>query len=85
LGKDFLSLAGPGFRDFTRIAASEPALWRDVMLSNREELLNQSRMFQRNLQSLELMISSGNAEALLEQIENASATRANWSMAKQQK
>ena len=60
-------------------------LWRDVMLSNREELLNQSRMFQRNLQSLELMISSGNGDALLEQIENASATRANWSMAKQQK
>jgi prephenate dehydrogenase len=60
-------------------------MWRDVMLSNREELLNQSRMFQRNLQSLELMISSGNAEALLEQIENASATRANWSMAKPQK
>ncbi len=85
LGKDFLSLAGPGFRDFSRIAASEPALWRDVMLSNREELLNQSRMFQRNLQALELMITSGNADALLEQIENASATRANWSMAKQQK
>ena len=85
LGKDFLSLAGPGFRDFTRIAAAEPTLWRDVMLSNREELLNQSRMFQRNLQSLELMISSGNGEALLEQIENASATRANWSMSRQQK
>ena len=84
-GKDFLSLAGPGFRDFTRIAAAEPTLWRDVMLSNREELLNQSRMFQRNLQSLELMISSGNGEALLEQIENASATRANWSMSRQQK
>ncbi|MBL8380070.1 MAG: prephenate dehydrogenase [Burkholderiales bacterium] len=85
LGKDFLSLAGPGFRDFTRIAAADPTLWRDVMLANREELLNQSRMFQRNLQSLELMISSGNADALLEQIENASVTRANWSMARQQK
>lgn len=85
MGKDFLSLAGPGFRDFTRIAAAEPTLWRDVMLSNREELLNQSRMFQRNLQSLELMISSGNGDALLEQIENASATRANWSMSRQQK
>jgi len=85
LGKDFLSLAGPGFRDFSRIAASDPTLWRDVMLSNREELLNQSRMFQRNLQSLELMITSSNADALLEQIENASAMRANWSMAKQQK
>ena len=64
---------------------ASPAMWRDVILSNREELLNQSRMFQRNLQSLELMITSGNSEALLEQIENASATRANWSMAKQQK
>jgi prephenate dehydrogenase len=85
LGKDFLSLAGPGFRDFTRIAAADPTLWRDVMLANREELLNQSRMFQRNLQSLELMISSGNADALLEQIENASVTRANWSMSRQQK
>jgi prephenate dehydrogenase len=65
-GKDFLSLAGPGFRDFTRIAASDPTVWRDILLANREELLNQSRIFQRNLQSLELMISSGNADALLE-------------------
>ena len=39
MGRDFLSLAGPGFRDFTRIAAADPAMWRDVMLSNREELL----------------------------------------------
>jgi len=85
MGRDFLSLAGPGFRDFTRIAASEPAMWRDVMLSNREELLAQSKIFQRNLQALDLMIANGNSDALLEQIENASGARANWSMAKQQK
>ena len=85
LGKDFLSLAGPGFRDFTRIAASDPIMWRDIMISNREELLEQSRIFQRNLQALEVMISSGNGDALREQFENASVTRANWSMAKQQK
>ncbi|MEO8545460.1 MAG: prephenate dehydrogenase/arogenate dehydrogenase family protein [Burkholderiaceae bacterium] len=85
MGRDFLSLAGPGFRDFTRIAASDPAMWRDVMLSNREELLTQSKIFQRNLQALELMIANGNGDALMEQIENASDTRANWSMAKQQK
>ncbi len=85
MGRDFLSLAGPGFRDFTRIAASEPALWRDVILSNREELLAQSKIFQRNLQALDLMIENNNSEALLEQIENASTTRSNWSMAKQQK
>jgi len=84
-GKDFLSLAGPGFRDFSRIAASDPTMWRDIMLSNREELLLQSRQFQQTLQALELMIQSGNGDALLEQIEHASATRANWSMSKQQK
>ena len=78
--KDFLALAGPGFRDFTRIAASDPNVWRDIMVSNREELLAQSKIFQRNLQALELMISSGNAEALEGLIEQASLTRANWSM-----
>jgi prephenate dehydrogenase len=85
LGKDFLSLAGPGFRDFTRIAASDPKLWTDVMMSNREELLSQAKIFQRNLQALELMISSGNSEALEGLIEQASVTRANWSMTKHQK
>lgn len=79
-GKDYLSLAGPGFRDFTRIAASDPKIWRDIMVSNREELLAQSKIFQRNLQALELMISSGNAEALEGLLEQASVTRGNWSM-----
>lgn len=80
--KDFLSLAGPGFRDFTRIAASDPNVWRDIMISNREELLAQAKIFQRNLQALELMISSGNGEALEGLIEQASQARSNWSMNK---
>ena len=81
-GKDFLSLAGPGFRDFTRIAASDPHVWRDIMISNREELLAQAKIFQRNLQALELMISNGNADALEELISQASQARAHWSMNK---
>ncbi|ABD69300.1 prephenate dehydrogenase [Rhodoferax ferrireducens T118] len=84
-GKDYLSLAGPGFRDFTRIAASDAKVWRDIMISNREELLAQTKIFQRNLQALELMISSGNGEALEGLIEQASLTRAHWRMAQQQK
>ena len=79
-GQDFLSLAGPGFRDFSRIAASDPKVWRDILLSNREELLAQSQLFQRNLQALEAMISGGNAQALESLIEQASLTRAHWSM-----
>ncbi len=80
-GKDYLSLAGPGFRDFTRIAASDPKIWRDIMVSNREELLEQSKIFQRTLQAMELMISSGNGDALEGLIEQASNTRAHWTMA----
>jgi prephenate dehydrogenase len=79
-GKDYLSLAGPGFRDFSRIAASDPKMWRDVLLSNREELLAQSKIFQHSLQALELMISSGNSEALEGLIGQASLARANWHM-----
>ncbi|MEN9539757.1 MAG: hypothetical protein RLZZ126_1992 [Pseudomonadota bacterium] len=81
-GKDFLSLAGPGFRDFTRIAASDATMWRDVLLSNREEIISQSRIFQRNLHALELAISSGNEAALEGLIEKASEARANWTMNK---
>ena len=79
-GKDYLSLAGPGFRDFTRIAASEPKMWRDILLANRQELLAQSRIFQRTLHAMELMIESGNNEALEGLIEQASQTRAHWRM-----
>jgi prephenate dehydrogenase len=79
-GMDYLSLAGPGFRDFTRIAASDPKIWRDILMSNREELLAQSKIFQRNLHALELMISSGNTEALEGLLEQASITRGSWSM-----
>lgn len=77
-GHDYMALAGPGFRDFTRIAASNPQVWRDILLANREELLAQSRIFQQSLQSLEELISSGNAEVLESQIGQASETRAHW-------
>jgi prephenate dehydrogenase len=80
MADEYLALAGPGFRDFTRIAASDPHVWRDIMISNREELLAQSQLFQRNLQAIEQMISSGNADGLEDLIEHASQTRANWTM-----
>jgi len=81
-GSEFLSLAGPGFRDFTRIAASDPMVWRDVLMTNREELLAQSKNFQRHLQALELMLSNANGEALEGLIRQASQTRAAWTMNK---
>jgi prephenate dehydrogenase len=79
-GKDFLSLAGPGFRDFSRIAASDPKMWRDVLLANRQELLAQMKTFQQSLQHFEQAIAEGNAESIEQMIQQASHTRANWRM-----
>lgn len=79
-GQEFLSLAGPGFRDFTRIAASDPSVWRDILMSNKEELLAQSKQFQRALHALEVAISAGNPDALEALIDTASSTRAHWRM-----
>ncbi|MFN3571078.1 MAG: prephenate dehydrogenase [Polaromonas sp.] len=77
-GKDYLSLAGPGFRDFTRIAASDPKMWRDILVANKEELLEQSRIFQNTLKDLEKLIGAADGDALEERIDQASHTRANW-------
>jgi prephenate dehydrogenase len=79
-GRDYLSLAGPGFRDFTRIAASDVEVWRDVLLSNREEVLKQAQRFRHTLDAMELAMKSGNAEALEDMIRSASDARGAWQM-----
>ena len=79
-GRDFLSLAGPGFRDFTRIAASDPAVWRDILLANREEVLKQSQRFRFALDALEHAMLAGNAQAVEDMIRSASEARAAWQM-----
>jgi prephenate dehydrogenase len=81
LGKDFLSLAGPGFRDFTRIAASSPEMWRDILTANREEVLKQSQRFRHALDALEHVMREGNADALEDLIRGPSEGRASWHMA----
>ncbi len=80
LGRDFLALAGPGFRDFTRIAASSPEMWRDVLVANREEVLKQSLRFRRALDALEHVMREGNADALEGLIRGAAEARANWTL-----
>ncbi|MEO5696248.1 MAG: prephenate dehydrogenase/arogenate dehydrogenase family protein [Burkholderiaceae bacterium] len=79
-GRDFLSLAGPGFRDFTRIAASDVAVWRDILTSNREEVLKQSARFRLALDAMEQALKSGNTEALEDLIRSASDARGGWQM-----
>ena len=77
-GKDYLSLGGPGFRDFTRIAASDPTVWRDILMSNREELLKQTACFRQSLEAMEHVIKSGNTEAIEGLIRMASDARSTW-------
>ncbi|MBY0410576.1 MAG: prephenate dehydrogenase/arogenate dehydrogenase family protein [Burkholderiaceae bacterium] len=81
----FLSLAGPGFRDFTRIAASEPKMWRDIFLANREELIAQSQLLRQALAHIEQAMTEGNAQALEEMLSSASTTRSHWRMGAQRK
>ncbi|MBC7715485.1 MAG: prephenate dehydrogenase [Pseudorhodobacter sp.] len=79
-GKDYLSLAGPGFRDFTRIAASDPTVWRDILMSNREELTKQVQRFRHSLDAMEHVLLSANGEALEDLIRAASQARSVWQM-----
>lgn len=79
-GRDFLSLAGPGFRDFTRIAASDAAVWRDILLANRDQVLQQSQHLRASLEAFEQALRAGDAQALEALIRNASEGRAAWHM-----
>ena len=76
----FLSLAGPGFRDFTRIAASDPAVWRDILHANRDQLLLQSEHLREALQAFETALAQGDGAALQTLITGASQSRAAWSL-----
>jgi len=81
-GREYLSLAGPGFRDFSRIAASDPQMWRDVLIANREELARQTGLFQQALDDLQRLIANGQADDLERLINRASHARANWRVSK---
>jgi len=77
-GEAFLNLAGPGFRDFTRIAASEPAVWRDILLANRAQVLAQAEQFKTTLYQFESAMRDGSPERIEKLIKQASQGRANW-------
>lgn len=81
---ELLNMAGPGFRDFSRIAASDPAVWRDILLANRDEVLAQAKFFQAQMALLQTAIEQGDAQALTELIESARQTRGPWRMNQQQ-
>lgn len=72
---DVFEYAAGGFRDFTRIAASDAAMWRDICLANREALLAMLERFRRDLDSLASAIEGGDGGRLMSVFENASDAR----------
>jgi prephenate dehydrogenase len=79
-GERMLQLAGPGFRDFTRIAGGDPAMWRDILLANRDEVLAQAASFRHVLGEIERAMLASDAQALMDQIAQPSALRSGWEM-----
>jgi prephenate dehydrogenase len=73
-----LSLGGPGFRDFSRIAAGDPKVWRDILLANRDQVLAQAAHFQSGLAALQAAMQAGDGQALESLILQASGARARW-------
>ena len=63
-GEERLKFAAGGLRDFTRVAASHPTMWRDIFLMNREQLLRVLTAYQAALARLETAIRDGDDQAL---------------------
>ena len=79
-GAAFLDMAGPGFRDFSRIAASDASVWRDILNANQAEVLTQVAHFRSALDQFETALKQGDTQALQQLIQQASDVRAAWTL-----
>ncbi|ROR32295.1 prephenate dehydrogenase [Inmirania thermothiophila] len=73
--EEIFRYAAGGFRDFTRIASSDPVMWHDICLANREALLGMLRRFQADLARLADAVEAGDGETLLATFRRAKAAR----------
>ncbi len=72
---EVLKFAAAGFRDFTRIAASDPVMWRDVFLNNREALLEMLARFTEDAQAMARAVRWGDAGYIEDKIQRGRAIR----------
>ncbi|MCE9551331.1 MAG: prephenate dehydrogenase/arogenate dehydrogenase family protein [Betaproteobacteria bacterium] len=73
-----LSFAASGFRDFTRIAASSPEMWRDICLANRDALLIEMGCYMKELEILHKALAETDGAKLEEVFSIARSVRSNW-------
>jgi 3-phosphoshikimate 1-carboxyvinyltransferase len=76
---DIFRYAAGGFRDFTRIAASDPVMWRDIFLSNRDAVLHTIDRFTQDLDQLRSAIADQDGDTLLRVFTRARAAREHFS------
>jgi cyclohexadieny/prephenate dehydrogenase len=83
LQSEVVAYSAGGFRDFTRIAASDPVMWRDIFLANREAVLELLQRFSEDLTALQRAIRRGEADTLEERFARTRAIRRSIIEAKQ--
>ena len=72
---EVIKFSAGGFRDFTRIAASDPTMWRDVFLNNRDAVLEMLGRFSEDLAALQRMVRWGDGDGLFELFTRTRAIR----------
>ncbi len=75
VGVKELRYAAEGFRDTTRVAASDPELWADIFVSNKREVLKAGRAFEKYYKKVIEAISKGKYSELIELLEKARTIR----------
>lgn len=77
-GRKYLAFAATGFRDFSRIASSHPAIWTDICMANKDSLLDLIGGMREQLQRLEHMLQNEDSAALYRYFDEARQTRDDW-------
>jgi len=72
---EVIKYSAGGFRDFTRIAASDPTMWRDVFLANKDAVLDMLQRFSEDLSELQRAIRWGKGEQLFDKFTETRAIR----------
>ena len=73
--QEVMNFAASGFRDFTRIAASDPVMWRDIFLNNREALLEMLARFMEDAQAMARAVRWGDAAYIEDKVERGRKLR----------
>lgn len=77
-GQTYLDFAASGFRDFTRIAASHPAVWTDICMANKDGLIDLIGGLQTQLSRLQTLLEKQDSDGLYRYFNTARQTRNDW-------